>query len=86
MEKWVSVAEAKRDLSKLLREMSEDQEIIITKRGNPYRAITSYEEYRTLNRWWAYMTMVRLSAELKEIGVTATELYEASRRELEERS
>ena len=47
--------------------------------------ILPFEEYEHLQRLRAYSSMVHLSRELKGLGVTATELYEASRKELEGR-
>jgi len=81
----VSIAEAKTGLSKLLN-LARTQLVIVTRRGRPDAVILPFEEYERLRRLRAYSRMVRLSRELEEVGVTATELYEASRRELEERS
>jgi len=80
----VSVAEARNTLPKLLYE-AEENEIIVTRRGKPTAVIIPFKEYQTLKRLKAYMGMIRLSTKLKVIGLTATELYEASRQELEER-
>ncbi len=80
----VSIAKAKSGLSKLLKRAREEP-VIITRRGEPDAVILPFAEYERLRRLRAYSSMVRLSRELKEVGVTATELYEASRRELEER-
>lgn len=83
MSKQVSVAEAKRDLTKLLREAEEKQmEIVVTRRGVPFMAILRFEDYERLR---AYLEMVRISEELKDSEISATEIYEESRRELEER-
>lgn len=86
MSKQVSVAEAKRDLTKLLREAEEKQmEIVVTRRGTPFMVILRYEDYQRLERLRGYLNMVRISEELKDSGISATEVYEESRRELEER-
>ena len=45
--------------------------------------ILAFEEYRRLRHLQAYLKMLRLSQMLPDAGVTATELYQASRRELE---
>jgi len=87
MSKQVSIAEAKRDLTKLLREAEEKQtEIVVTRRGEPFMVILRYEDYERLERLRGYLNMVRISEELKDSGISATEVYEESRRELEERS
>lgn len=86
MSKQVSVAEAKRDLTKLLREAEEKQiEIVVTRRGVPFMAILRFEDYERLEHLRAYLEMVRISEELKDSEISATEIYEESRRELEER-
>jgi len=80
----VSIVEAKKGFSELLKR-ARKAPVIVTRRGEPDAVILPFEEYERLRRLRAYSGMVRLSHELKEVGVTATELYEASRRELEER-
>lgn len=80
----VSIAEAKSSLSALLKRAQKEL-VIITRRGKPEAVILPFAEYEHLQRQRAYANMVRLSRKLKEVGVTATELYEASRKELEGR-
>jgi len=86
MSKQVSVAEAKRDLTKLLREAEEKgMEIVVTRRGTPFMVILPYGDYERLERLRSYLNMVRISEELEDSGISATEIYEESRRQLEER-
>jgi prevent-host-death family protein len=80
----VSIAEAKSGFSELLK-CARKEPVIVTRRGDPDAVILPFEEYERLRRLHAYSSMVRLSRELEEAGVTATELYEASRKELEGR-
>jgi len=80
----VSIAEAKSGLSELLKR-AQKEPVIVTRRGEPDAVILPFEEYERLRRLRAYSSMVRLSRELEGVGVTATELYEASRKELEAR-
>lgn len=80
----VSVAEAKSGFSRYLKQAREEL-VIVTRRGKPEAVILPFAEYQHLRRLRAYSAMVRLSRELEEIGVTASELHEASRRELEGR-
>ena len=47
--------------------------------------IVSPQEYERLSQVKAYLQMLRLSRSLSESGVTAEELSDASRKELEER-
>lgn len=44
------------------------------------------EEYQQLSKLRAYLEMVRLSQELRDSGITAHEVWEASRGELEARA
>ena len=80
----VSVAEARNDLTKLIKK-AEKEEIIVTRHGKPAVVLLSYEEYERWRRIRSYLNMVRISKSLKGSGISATELYEESRRELEER-
>jgi len=47
--------------------------------------IVSPGEYQRLSQVQAYLQMLRLSQALRDSGVTADELFQASRAELEER-
>ena len=81
----VSISEAKSSFSALLKR-AQKEPVIVTRRGEPDAVILPFEEYERLRRLRAYSSMVRLSRELERAGVTATELYEASRKDLEDRS
>lgn len=78
------IAVVKRELARVLREAHEGP-VIITRRGQPDAVLMSYSDYQHLRRLQAYRQMVRLSAQLRDQGVTATDLHEASRHELDER-
>jgi len=81
---YISVAEAHNRLSHWLKKVK-DGPITITKRGKPVGVIIAPEEYERLRRVQAYLQMLRLSRSLRESGVSATELFQTSRQELEER-
>jgi len=55
------------------------------RRGQPDIVLLAYADFERLRRLQAFQQVLRLANELRDKGVTATELYEASRRELEER-
>jgi len=80
----ISIAAAKKDFLTLLKRAHQEP-VIITRRNKPEAVIPPFAEYERLQRMMAYASMVCISHELKEVGVSATELYEASRSELEER-
>lgn len=81
----VSVAEVHNRLSHWLNQVA-DGPVTITRRGKPVGVIISPEEYEQLRQVQAYLEMLRLSRSLQDSGLTATELRQASREELEERS
>jgi len=81
---YISVAEAHNRLSRWLKKVREGP-ITITKRGKPVGVLIAPEEYEELRRVQAYLQMLRLSQSLRESGVTAGELFQTSREELEER-
>jgi prevent-host-death family protein len=81
---YISIAEAHNRLSRWLNRVEEGP-ITITRRGKPVGVIISPEEYERLRRVQAYLQMLRLSNSLRESGVTANELFRASRQELENR-
>ncbi len=81
---YISVAEAHNRLSRWLNRV-QDGPITITRRGKPVGVIISPGEYERLRRVQAYLQMLRLSQSLRESGLTADELFQASREELEGR-
>ena len=80
----VSIAEAKRGFSELLKQARKEP-MVVTRRGQPDGVILPFAEYERPRRLLGYSSMVRLSSDLMEAGVKAAELYEASRSELEGR-
>jgi prevent-host-death family protein len=80
----ISVSEAHNHLSRWLEEVG-DEPITITRRGKPVGVIVSPQEYERLSRVKAYLQMLHLSRSLSDSGVTAGELFDTSREELEKR-
>jgi prevent-host-death family protein len=80
----ISVSEAHNRLSRWLDRVEEGP-VTITRRGKPVGVIISPEEYERLRQVQAYLEMLHLAGSLRESGVTANELFRASRRELEGR-
>ena len=79
------IAVAKNEFSRLLREAHQEP-VIITRRGRPDVVLLGYKEYERLRRLQAYQQLPGLAAKLRDSGLTAGELYRASRQELEERA
>jgi len=82
----ISVSEAKRSFTSLLKKVQEGEVTIITRRGKPVGAVIGFREYQELRKLRAYDAVLRLSKELADCGITASELHERSRRELEEKA
>jgi len=82
----INITEGKRDFTKIIQSLEKrDKEVIITKRGKPVAVIISYEQYRSLKRLSDWVDMVKIAERIKKKGLKAKDLYEASRKELEER-
>ena len=82
--KIVSIAEAKRHLSELLKEARKEP-VVITRRNEPDSVILAYDEYVRMRRMRAAANIRRLSEEMRGSGIDLQELMAESRRELEER-
>ena len=78
----VSIADAHNRLSALLKKVNTSP-IMLTRRGKPVGVLLSIEDYKRLRRAEAFTQVIELSRSLSESGLSATELYQASRRELE---
>ncbi|MCA9930509.1 MAG: type II toxin-antitoxin system Phd/YefM family antitoxin [Anaerolineales bacterium] len=79
----MSIAETHNRLSQLLKKLDKGP-ITITKRGRPVGVLIAPDEYEQLQRVQAYLQLLRLSKSLQHSGITARELFESSRQELED--
>jgi prevent-host-death family protein len=78
----ISIADAHNRLSALLKKVQKDP-IMLTRRGKPVGVLLSVDEYQRLRQAEALSQVVGLAHTLSESGLSAAELYQASRRELE---
>jgi prevent-host-death family protein len=78
----IPIAEAHNRLSALLKKVQKSP-ITLTRRGKPVGILISPEEYERLRQFEAYSQVIKISRSLRESGVSAAELYRASRDELE---
>jgi prevent-host-death family protein len=78
----VSIADAHNRLSALLKTVQKSP-VRLTSRGKPVGVLLSFEEYEHLRRAEALSQVIEISHSLRESGISASELYQASRRELE---
>jgi len=82
----VNITEGKRDFTKIIQSLEKrGKEIIVTKRGEPVAVIISYEQFKSLKRLSDWVNMVEIAEKMKRKGLKVKDLYEASRKELEER-
>ena len=80
----VTIVEGKRDFTRIVKKVSEDAEdIIITKRGKPVVVLLCYREYKEIKRLRSYLKMLQISESLKKYQITATQIYEEGKKELE---
>jgi prevent-host-death family protein len=79
----ISIAEIHNRLSHWIKQARREP-LVITNRGKPVGVLISPEEYEKLRQVQAYLEMVRLSRAIRESGVTAQDLYQVSRQELED--
>jgi prevent-host-death family protein len=86
MDMDISIAEAHNRLSHWLKQVEKGKTVRITKRGKPIGVIIDPNEYERLRQVQAYLEMVNLSRELREGDLTAGELYQTGRDELEQRA
>jgi prevent-host-death family protein len=84
--KFVTISDGKKDFTSLIKEsVAKNEDIVITKRGQPVAALLPYKEYTDLRKLRTYLKMLEISTEMQKTGIKAKDVYEASRKELEER-
>jgi len=81
----VNVTEGKRDFTKIIREIEKNKEVIVIKKGRPVAVIASYKRFKNLKRLEDYMNMLEIAERMRRKNIKAKDLFELSRKELEER-
>jgi len=84
----VSVAEGKRDFTRLLREVRESRQPVLIydyREHVPAGVLVSPDEYDRYTSMRAYLEAVRISEATKRLKLDATRLARRSRRDLETR-
>lgn len=80
----ISVAESKKDFTKLIRDSADKNDsFIITKRGKPAAVLVSFEDYQKLKRMAGYAELIKLRSKLSKCGISAQEVFEKSKNILE---
>ena len=79
----VSIAEGKKNFTKIIRASEEKkQKIIVSRRGNPVAVILPYEEYEKSRKNEALKRIKEARAIYHRSGISAEEVYEISKKEL----
>ncbi len=82
----VTVAEGKRDFSRIIKKVAEkNEDIVVTKRGKPMAVIVPYGEYQHFKKVEAHQKILESRTAFTRTGVSAAEVYRESREELERR-
>lgn len=82
----VSIAEAKKNFSRIIRTSEEKkQRVVILRRGNPVAIILPYGEYQKSRKEEAFKKIKETAAIYRESGMSAEQVYEISKNELEEK-
>ena len=80
----VSIAEGKRDLSRLIKAAnSKKQDIVLTNRGKPVAVLVPYGEYRRSRRAESFQRVMEARSIFVAAGVRADEVYRETKRQLE---
>ena len=83
----VSIAEGKKGFSRLLQgAVDKKSKIIVTKRRKPLAVIIPYEEYERSLRLEGYKKIMWVREAFLKTGVKAKDVYQESKKQLEERS
>ena len=80
----VSITEGKKNFTKIIRASEEKkQKIIVSRRGNPVAIILPYEEYQKSRKREALEKIKEARAIYRQSGLSAEEVYEISKNDLE---
>jgi len=84
--KIVTISDGKKDFTVLIKEsVAKNEDIVITKRGQPVAVLLPYKEYTDLRKMRTYLKMLEISNEMYKTGIKAKDVHIASKKELEER-
>lgn len=82
----VTIAGGKKDFSHLVKEVEKkDEDIVITRRGEPVAVLLSYKSYKEIRRRNAYKKILSARGTFLKIDISAEEAYIESKKQLEDR-
>jgi len=83
----ISIAEGKKAFSRLIKDVADHKgDVVVTRRGKPVAVVIPHDKYRKLARGEAYRKIVAARERFSRSKLKASDIYEESRRELEDRS
>ena len=83
-ESTVSIAEGKKDFSRLIQSSQDKEEdIIVTKRGKPVAVIMPYEKYQKTKRMEGYKKIMEARESFIKAGLDAEEIFNESKEQME---
>lgn len=86
MGRTITIQELDHSATKVVHEVEDRGEVIVTRRGKPVVVISPYEQHLRMKKREAYRRLKQLAREYERAGVSADEVIRESRKELEERS
>ena len=86
-EATVSIAEGKKDFSRLIQSSQDKEEdIIVTKRGKPVAVIMPYEKYQKTKRMEGYKKIMEAREIFIKADLDAEDIFKESKEQREKRS
>ena len=83
----VTIAEGKKNFSRLISTSLEtDEEILVTRHGRPVAVIIPYERYQRSRKAWGYKKILEAREAYLKTGIKAQDIYRESKQVLENRS
>jgi prevent-host-death family protein len=83
----VSTAEGKKSFSRLIDgAVKKKEDVIITRRGKPVAVIVPFDEYMKTQKRNAWEAIMKVRQAFRKAGLSAAEVAEEARKELEGRS
>ena len=80
----ISIAQSKKDLTKIVRDISNKEgNVIITRRGTPAAVLMPFDAYQRLKKMAVYAETIALRKRLVQSNVTSQKVYRESRGMLE---
>ena len=82
----VTIAEGKKNFSKLISASTENkEEILVTRRGRPVAVIIPYEQYQYSRKMEGYKKIMEARERFLKTEVTARSIFKELKRQLEDR-